>query len=70
MISDIMEKAAGLSDFDNSQIVAARRLETSISEMAHLVDCSRAVIVSIYRKWFMQGETTSRRPAVRHPLEH
>ncbi|KFM71191.1 hypothetical protein X975_03704, partial [Stegodyphus mimosarum] len=32
-----------------------------MSETAHLVGCSCAVVVSIYQKWCMDGETTSRR---------
>ena len=62
-----MGKAADLSDFNKGQIVMARRLGTSISETARLVGCSRAVVVSTYRKWCMDGETTSRRPAVCRP---
>ncbi|XP_035222257.1 uncharacterized protein LOC118195115 [Stegodyphus dumicola] len=58
-----METAADLSDFDKGQIVMAGRLGTSISEEAHLVGCPRAV-VSAYRMWCMDGETTIRRPAV------
>lgn len=34
----------------------ARHLETSISEMACLVGCSRSAIVSTYRKWCMEQQ--------------
>ena len=66
-ISDIIRKAADLSNFDKGEIGMARRLGTSISETASLVGCSRAVVVSTNRKWCMDGETTSRRPAVCRP---
>ncbi|KAF8777696.1 hypothetical protein HNY73_014514 [Argiope bruennichi] len=56
-----MGKAADLSNFDKGQMVTARPLRTSISETPRLVGCSRAV-VSTYRKWCMDGETTSNRP--------
>ncbi|XP_055935767.1 uncharacterized protein LOC129965687 [Argiope bruennichi] len=59
-----MGKAADLSIFDESQIIMVRRLGTSKSETLRLVGYSRAVVVSTYRKWCMDGETTSRRPAV------
>lgn len=34
----------------------------SISEKVRLVRCSRAIILSMYRKWCIDGETTSLRP--------
>ncbi|XP_055928709.1 uncharacterized protein LOC129959841 [Argiope bruennichi] len=62
-----MGKTADLSDFDKDQIVMPRRLGTAISETSRLMGYSRAVAVSIYRTWCMDGETTSRRPAVCRP---
>ena len=56
-ISDIIGKAADLLDFDKGQMVMALRLGASISETACLVGCSRAVVVSTYQKWCMNGET-------------
>ncbi|GFU41428.1 uncharacterized protein TNCV_2171811 [Trichonephila clavipes] len=41
-------------------IVMARRLETSISETARLMGCSRSTVVSTYAKWINDGETNSR----------
>ncbi|KFM72688.1 hypothetical protein X975_11519, partial [Stegodyphus mimosarum] len=63
-ISDIMGKAADLYDFNKGQIITARRLGKSISEMVRLVGCSCAVVVSTYPKWCMDGEMTSFWPAV------
>ncbi|GFW51358.1 transposase domain containing protein [Trichonephila clavipes] len=45
-----MGKAGDLSDFDRGHIVMARRLETSISETARLVDCSRSTVISTYAR--------------------
>ncbi|GFY12577.1 DDE_3 domain-containing protein [Trichonephila clavipes] len=42
----------------------ARRLGTSIFEIAQLVDCSRSTVVSTYAKWMNDGETSSRRHGV------
>ncbi|GFW30252.1 transposable element Tc1 transposase [Trichonephila clavipes] len=59
-----MGNAADLSDFDRGQIVMARRLGTSISETARLMDCSRSTIVSTNAKRMNDGETSSRRHGV------
>ena len=56
-----MGKAADVSDFDREQIIMARRLGTSISETALIVDCSQSAVVSIYEKWINEGEISSRR---------
>ncbi|KAK3556638.1 hypothetical protein QTP70_010828 [Hemibagrus guttatus] len=50
-----MGKCKDLSEFDNDQIVMARRLDQSISKTAALVECSRSVVVSIYQKWTKEG---------------
>ncbi|GFV57322.1 hypothetical protein TNCV_968831 [Trichonephila clavipes] len=42
VFSDIMGRAADLSEVDKVQIVLAGYLKKLISKMAHLVDCSRA----------------------------
>ncbi len=63
----VMGKAADLRDFDRGQIVMARRLGTSISEIARLVGCSRPTVVSTYAKWMNDGETSSRRHGVGRP---
>ncbi|GBM88008.1 hypothetical protein AVEN_185941-1 [Araneus ventricosus] len=55
-----MGKAADLSEFDRGQIVMARRLETSITETARLVGCSRSAIVNIHAKWINDGDISSR----------
>ncbi|GBN36159.1 hypothetical protein AVEN_25282-1 [Araneus ventricosus] len=39
----------------------ARRLETSITETARLVGCSRSAVFSIHAKWINDGDTRSRR---------
>ncbi|GFU47177.1 transposable element Tcb1 transposase [Trichonephila clavipes] len=62
-----MGKAVDLSDFDRGHIVMVRRLETSISETARLVGCSRSTVVSTYAKWMNDGETSSRRHGVGRP---
>ncbi|XP_054708423.1 uncharacterized protein LOC129218225 [Uloborus diversus] len=62
-----MGKAADLSDYDRGQIVMARRLETSISETARLVGCSRPTVVRTYAKWMNDGETSSRRHGIGRP---
>ncbi|GFX94857.1 uncharacterized protein TNCV_2379301 [Trichonephila clavipes] len=62
-----MGKVADLSDFDRGQIVMARRLGTSISEIAQLVGCSRSTVVSTYAKWMNDSETSSRRHGVGRP---
>ncbi|GBM10381.1 hypothetical protein AVEN_169670-1 [Araneus ventricosus] len=54
-----MGKAADLSEFHRGQIVWARRLGTSITKTARLVDCSRAAVVSIRTKWINDGDTSS-----------
>ncbi|GBM34608.1 hypothetical protein AVEN_171648-1 [Araneus ventricosus] len=59
-----MGKAADLSEFYRRQIVMARRLETSITETARLVGCSRSAVVSIHAKWVNDGVTSSRRQGV------
>ena len=41
-----MGRSKDLSDFDKGQIVMARRLDQSISEMARLVGSSRSAVVS------------------------
>ncbi|KAK3512582.1 hypothetical protein QTP70_017230, partial [Hemibagrus guttatus] len=45
-----MGKSKDLSEFDQGQIVMARRPEQSISKTAALVGCSRAAVVSFYQK--------------------
>ncbi|KAM8877068.1 uncharacterized protein ACB058_003097 [Synchiropus picturatus] len=45
------EKFSKLSDFDKGQIVMAIRLGLDISEAAALVECPRAVLVPVYKKW-------------------
>ncbi|KFM78057.1 hypothetical protein X975_10264, partial [Stegodyphus mimosarum] len=67
VISDIMGKAADLSDFEEGQIIRAWRLGISVSEMAHLVGCSCTILVNSYRKWCMDDETTSHQPALCRP---
>ena len=62
-----MGRSKDLSDFDKSQIVMARRLGQSISEMARLVGCSRSAVVSTYRQWSEEGQTTNRRQGVGRP---
>ncbi|GFY11276.1 transposable element Tcb1 transposase [Trichonephila clavipes] len=56
-----MGNVADLSDFDRGQIVMVRRLETSISETARLVGCSRSTVVNTYAKWMNDGGTSNRR---------
>ncbi|GFU39537.1 transposable element Tcb1 transposase [Trichonephila clavipes] len=51
----------------SGHIVMKRRLETSISETARLVGCSRSTVVSTYAKWMNDGETSSRRHGVGRP---
>ncbi|GFU77823.1 transposable element Tcb1 transposase [Trichonephila clavipes] len=63
----VMGKAVDLSDLDRGLIVMARRLETSISETARLVGCSRSTVVSTYAKWMNDSETSSRRHGVGRP---
>lgn len=60
-------KSEYLSNFDKSEIVTAQRLEMSISETAHLVGCSHAVVLSTYRMWFIDSATTSLRLAAFRP---
>ena len=55
-----MGKAENLIDIDRDQIVMVRKLGSSISETARLVDCSRSSAVSAYAKWINDGETSSR----------
>ncbi|GBM92854.1 hypothetical protein AVEN_246781-1 [Araneus ventricosus] len=62
-----MEKAADLSELDRGQIVMARRLETSITETARLVGCSRSAVVCFHAKWIYDGDTRSRRQGVGRP---
>lgn len=64
-----MGKASNLSEFDKSEVVMARRVETSVSETACLVGCLHVVAVNTYRKWCTDGETINLRPAVSHPRE-
>ncbi|GFW74860.1 uncharacterized protein TNCV_5138391 [Trichonephila clavipes] len=59
-----MGNAVDRSDFDRGHIVMARRFETSISETARHVGCSRSTVVSTYAKWMNDGETNSRRHGV------
>ncbi|GFU35880.1 transposable element Tcb1 transposase [Trichonephila clavipes] len=63
----VMGNAVDLSDFDRGHIVMARRLETSISETARLVGCSRSTVVSTYAKWMNVSETSSRRHGIGRP---
>ncbi|GBM40355.1 hypothetical protein AVEN_85411-1 [Araneus ventricosus] len=46
----------------------ARRLGTSIIEIARLVGCSRSAVVSIHAKWINDGDTSSRCQGVGRPL--
>ncbi|GBM10097.1 hypothetical protein AVEN_92921-1 [Araneus ventricosus] len=62
-----MGKAADLNEFDRGQIVMARRLGMSITEIARLVGCSRSAVVSIHAKWINDGDTSSRRQGVGRP---
>ncbi|KAK7149599.1 hypothetical protein R3I94_009045 [Phoxinus phoxinus] len=62
-----MGKNKDLSDFEKGQIVMARRLGTSITETAKLVDCSRSAVVKIYQQWSEEGQTTNRRQGVGRP---
>ncbi|KAI4872592.1 hypothetical protein NFI96_002177 [Prochilodus magdalenae] len=62
-----MGKREDLSDFDRGQIVVARRLGQSISQTAKLVGCSRSAVANTYRKWCVEGQTTSRRRGVGRP---
>uniref|UniRef100_A0AAY5KPB9 Tc1-like transposase DDE domain-containing protein n=1 Tax=Esox lucius TaxID=8010 RepID=A0AAY5KPB9_ESOLU len=62
-----MGRSKDLSDFDKGQIVMARRLGQSISETAGLVGCSRSTVVSTYRQWSEEGQTTNRRQGVGRP---
>ncbi|GBN42102.1 hypothetical protein AVEN_209180-1 [Araneus ventricosus] len=62
-----MGKAAHLSEFDRGQIVMARRLETSITETARLIGCSRSAVVSIHAKWINDGDTSSRHQGFGRP---
>ena len=62
-----MGRSEDLSDFDKGQIVMARRLGQSISEMARLVGCSQSAVVSTYRQWSEERQTTNRRQGVGHP---
>ena len=59
-----MGRSKDLSNFDKGQIVMARQLDQSIAETARLVGCSRSVVVSIYRQWSEEGQTTNRRQGV------
>ncbi|GBO20836.1 hypothetical protein AVEN_263985-1, partial [Araneus ventricosus] len=45
----------------------ARRLGTSITEIARLVGCSRSAVVTIHAKWINDGDTSSRRQGVSSP---
>ncbi len=45
------KSAKGLSDFDKSQIVMARRLGQSISKHQALCDVPGMQLVSTYQKW-------------------
>ncbi|GBN01620.1 hypothetical protein AVEN_228816-1 [Araneus ventricosus] len=62
-----MGKAADLSECDRGKIVMARRLGTSIIEIARQVGCSRSTVVSIHAKWINDGGTSSRRQGVGRP---
>ena len=62
-----MGRSKDLSDFDKGQIAMARRLGQSISETARLVGCSRSAVVSTYRQWSEEGQTTNRRQGVGCP---
>lgn len=56
-------KAVALSDFDRGKIVTARQLRTNISEIAKLIRCSQAAVVSTHKKW-KNGEIVNRRLAL------
>ena len=60
-------RSKDLSEFDKGQIVMARQLGQSISETARLVGCSRSAVVSTYRQWSEEGQTTNRRQDVGRP---
>ena len=62
-----MGRNKDLSDFDKGQIVMTRRLGQSIPETARLVGCSRSEVVSTYRQWSEEGQTTNRRQGVGLP---
>ncbi|KAK3543294.1 hypothetical protein QTP70_014043 [Hemibagrus guttatus] len=48
-------KRKDLSEFDQGQIVMARRLDQSISKTAAHVGCFQSAVVSIYQKWSKEG---------------
>ncbi|KAK3528942.1 hypothetical protein QTP70_014153 [Hemibagrus guttatus] len=50
-----MGKHKDLSEFDEGQIVMARRLDQSISKTAALLGCSRSAVVSICQQWSKEG---------------
>ncbi|KAJ8276573.1 hypothetical protein COCON_G00083250, partial [Conger conger] len=62
-----MGRGKDLSDSEKGQIVMARRLGRSISETAKLVGCSRSAVVSTYRQWSEEGQTTNRRQGIGRP---
>ena len=62
-----MGRSKDLSDFSKGQIVMARLLGQSISETARLVGCSRLAVVSTYRQYSEEEQTTNRRQGVGHP---
>ena len=59
-----MGRSKDLSDFDKGQVIMAIQLGQSISETARLVGCSRSPVVSTYRQWSEEGQTTNRRQGV------
>ena len=62
-----MGRSKDLSNFDKGQIIMARRLGQSISETTRLVECSLTAVVSTYRQWSEEGQTTNRRQGVGRP---
>ena len=62
-----MGRSKDLSDFDKGQIAMARQVGQSISETARLVGCSHSAVVSTYRQWSEERQTTNRGQGVRRP---
>ena len=55
-----MGQRKDVSDFDEGQIVLARRSGQSISSTAALVGCSQSAVVRTYQKWSKEGEPLNR----------
>ena len=50
-IVGVMQKRSDLSDVQKGMIIGFQAKGRSISETAEFVNCSRAVVVKVYRAW-------------------